>query len=80
MGLQKLLANIISLIRFDADESNILEPFSETVCVHSYGKRKDDDWGYEGVKEYLDISKMTNESATIVQRLWNYCNVYGMTA
>ena len=31
MGLQKLLTNIISLIRFDAGESNILEPFSETV-------------------------------------------------
>ena len=31
MGLQKLLTNIISLIRFAAGESDILEPFSETV-------------------------------------------------
>jgi len=31
VGPQKLLTNIISLIRFDAGERNILEPFSETV-------------------------------------------------
>jgi len=31
VGPQKLLTNIISLIRFAAGESNVLEPFSETV-------------------------------------------------